>query len=289
MTTAVAGEFTARFYHARLMAKTLVTGGTGFLGSTSSARSPRAATICGCWSASESNSKPLEGIEFERAGGDVTRPRRRCAGRWRASSASSTSPAPPRCAPAARDRVFEVNVEGTRNVIEEALRAGVEQGGAHLGSSAVGRPAKPGEHRRRGPALHRGRSASPTSTPSTRPRWRRCGSPRDGLARGDRQPVVRARPRRPQPRAPRTRWSAGSCCAASRPTSTARLNIVDVRDVAQGPPARRRARGGAASATSSPAATSRSAAALRRPRRIAGVPPPPVRLPGAPTARWRWR
>jgi dihydroflavonol-4-reductase len=44
----------------------------------------------------------------------------------------------------ARDRVFEVNVEGTRNVMEEALRAGVVRAVLTSSSSAVG-AARPGE------------------------------------------------------------------------------------------------------------------------------------------------
>ena len=53
-----------------------------------------------------------------------------------------------------RERVFEVNVGGTRNVMEEALRAGVDAGGAHL------------QRRRGGPGAS---PAAPPTSPSPSP------------------------------------------------------------------------------------------------------------------------
>ena len=65
-----------------------------------------------------------------------------------------------------------------------------------------------------------GRSASRTSTPSTRPRSRRCGSRRAGCRWwSSARPTCSARATRI---APRPSSCAASCCGASPPTSTAR-------------------------------------------------------------------
>ena len=73
-----------------------------------------------------------------------------------------------------------VNVQGTRVVLEEALRAGRRARGAHV----VGRRRGPGAarlHRRREARSSTPRATTcPTSTPSTRPRPWRCASPRRG-------------------------------------------------------------------------------------------------------------
>src|SRR3954451_4866581 len=69
-TTAVEGI--GAFYHARLMTKTLVTGGTGFVGLHVVRELARRGDDLRLLVRNESNTKPLEGIEFERAVGDVT-------------------------------------------------------------------------------------------------------------------------------------------------------------------------------------------------------------------------
>ncbi|MGH2961581.1 MAG: SDR family oxidoreductase [Solirubrobacterales bacterium] len=108
------------------MGKTLVTGGTGFLGShlvrALAARGDEVRVLA----RPTSRLEPLLGIEFERASGDVLD-----AGSVRAAMegvervfhvAGITS-----MRPRDRERVFEINVTGTRHVLEEARRAGVQR------------------------------------------------------------------------------------------------------------------------------------------------------------------
>ncbi|MGH2988346.1 MAG: SDR family oxidoreductase [Solirubrobacterales bacterium] len=108
------------------MGKTLVTGGTGFLGShlvrALAARGDEVRVLA----RPTSRLEPLSGIEFERASGDVLD-----AGSVRAAMegvervfhvAGITS-----MRPRDRERVFEINVTGTRHVLEEARRAGVQR------------------------------------------------------------------------------------------------------------------------------------------------------------------
>jgi dihydroflavonol-4-reductase len=85
----------------------------------------------------------LKGIECERASGDITdrdSVRRAMKGVERVFHVAGTTSMRTRD----RIRVFQVNVEGTRNVLEEALRAGAERAVLTSSSSAVG-SAKPGE------------------------------------------------------------------------------------------------------------------------------------------------
>jgi dihydroflavonol-4-reductase len=125
------------------MTKTLVTGGTGFVGLHVARELARRGDELRLLVREQSNLEPLEGVEFERAVGDVTdrdSVRKAMKGIERVFHVAGTTSMRSR----ARDRVFEVNVEGTRNVMEEALRAGVVRVVFTSSSSAVG-AAKPGE------------------------------------------------------------------------------------------------------------------------------------------------
>ena len=108
------------------MGKTLVTGGTGFVGLHVARELARRGDELRLLVRDKSNTEPLNGIDWERARGDIT-------------DRDSL-----RRAMKGVDRVFRVNVEGTRNVFEEALRAGAERAVLTSSSSAVG-AAKPGE------------------------------------------------------------------------------------------------------------------------------------------------
>jgi dihydroflavonol-4-reductase len=125
------------------MAKTLVTGGTGFVGLHVTRELARRGDELRLLVREKSNLEPLEGIEYERAIGDVTdrdSVRRAMKDVVRVFHVAGTTSMRTRD----RIRVFEVNVEGTRNVFEEALSAGVERAVLTSSSSAVG-AAKPGE------------------------------------------------------------------------------------------------------------------------------------------------
>jgi dihydroflavonol-4-reductase len=125
------------------MTKTLVTGGTGFVGLHLVKELARRGDDLRLLVRKESNTLPLEGIEWERAVGDVTdrkAVRKAMKGIERVFHVAGTTSMRSRD----RGRVFEVNVEGTRNVMEEALRAGVVRAVLTSSSSAVG-AARPGE------------------------------------------------------------------------------------------------------------------------------------------------
>jgi len=125
------------------MAKTLVTGGTGFVGLHVARELARRGDDLRLLVRESSNLEPLAGIECERAVGDVTdreSVRRAMRGIERVFHVAGTTSMRTRD----RIRVFEVNVDGTRNVFEEALSAGVERAVLTSSSSAVG-AAKPGE------------------------------------------------------------------------------------------------------------------------------------------------
>src|SRR6266508_6318645 len=130
------------FYHERPMSKTLVTGGTGFVGLHVVRELARRGDDLRLLVRKDSNTKPLEGVEFERTVGDVTdrkAVRKAMKGVERVFHVAGTTSMRTR----ARDRIFEVNVEGTRNVMQEALRAGVVRAVLTSSSSAVG-AAEPG-------------------------------------------------------------------------------------------------------------------------------------------------
>ena len=123
--------------------KTLVTGATGFVGLHLVKELARRGDALRLLVREASNTAPLEGIEWERATGDVTdrdTVRRAMKDVERVFHVAGTTSMRTRD----RIRVFKVNVEGTRHVFEEALRAGVERAVLTSSSSAVG-AAKPGE------------------------------------------------------------------------------------------------------------------------------------------------
>jgi dihydroflavonol-4-reductase len=125
------------------MAKTLVTGGTGFVGVHLVRELARRGDDLRLLVREESRTDLLDGLEWERAIGDVTdreSVRRAMQGVERVFHVAGTTSMRSRD----RIRVFQVNVEGTRNVFEEALDAGAERAVFTSSSSAVG-AAKPGE------------------------------------------------------------------------------------------------------------------------------------------------
>lgn len=124
------------------MAKTLVTGGSGFIGSHVVRALAKRGDDLRLLARRGSDLEHLAGIEFERTTGDITdrrAVRRAIKGVEQVFHiAGSTS-----MQRAARERVFEVNVSGTRNVVEEAMRAGVERV-IHTSSAGALGPAQPG-------------------------------------------------------------------------------------------------------------------------------------------------
>jgi dihydroflavonol-4-reductase len=124
------------------MVKTLVTGGTGFVGLHLARELARRGDDLRLLVREGSNTESLEGIDWEPAQGDVTdrdSVRRAMSGVERVFHVAGTTSMRTR----SRDHVFEVNVGGTRNVMEEALRAGVQRAVLTSSSSAVG-AAEPG-------------------------------------------------------------------------------------------------------------------------------------------------
>jgi dihydroflavonol-4-reductase len=124
------------------MAKTLVTGGTGFIGVHLVKELARRGDELRLLVREESDTDALGGIEWEPAIGDVTdrdSVRKAMEGVERVFHVAGTTS----MRRSARRRVFEINVGGTRNVMEEALRAGVTRAVFTSSSSAVG-AAEPG-------------------------------------------------------------------------------------------------------------------------------------------------
>jgi dihydroflavonol-4-reductase len=124
------------------MAKTLVTGASGFIGGHVARALADRGDELRLLTRRRSSLDHLADLEFERATGDVTD--RRAVRRAMKDVdrvfhvAGSTS-----MRVAGRERVFEVNVTGTRNIVEEALRAGVERV-VHTSSAGAIGPARPG-------------------------------------------------------------------------------------------------------------------------------------------------
>ena len=124
------------------MAKTLVTGGTGFIGSHVLRQLAARGDQLRVLAREGRDLSHLDGIEFERATGDVCdRDSVRAAveGVERVFHIAGKTSMKAKD----RDRVFEVNVGGTRNVLEEALRAGVVRV-VHTSSVGAVGPAEPG-------------------------------------------------------------------------------------------------------------------------------------------------
>ncbi len=124
------------------MAKTLVTGASGFIGSHVARALAGRGDELRLLARRGSSLEHLADLEFERSTGDVTD--RRAVRRAMKGAdhvfhvAGSTS-----MRASQRERVFDVNVTGTRNVVEEAMRAEVEQV-VHTSSAAAVGPARPG-------------------------------------------------------------------------------------------------------------------------------------------------
>ena len=123
------------------MGKTLVTGGSGFIGShvvrALAARGDDLRLLLRRGSGVDH----LSDIEFERSSGDVMDRRavsRAVQGVDRVFHIAGTTSMLPRH----RDRVFDLNVKGTRIVLEESLAAGVERVVFTSSVAAIG-PAKP--------------------------------------------------------------------------------------------------------------------------------------------------
>lgn len=124
------------------MGKTLVTGGTGFIGSHLTRVLARRGDELRLLIRRRSDDSLLSGIDFERVNGDITdrrAVRRALEGVDRVFHVAGMTSM--RAADA--DRVFDVNLGGTRIVAEEALAAGVERL-VHTSSVAAIGPAPPG-------------------------------------------------------------------------------------------------------------------------------------------------
>jgi dihydroflavonol-4-reductase len=123
------------------MATTLLTGGTGFIGAHVARALFRRGDELRILARRGSSLDHLEGIEFERATGDVTDRR---AVRRALEGASRVFHVAGRTSLRAQDRqaVFDANLKGARVTFEEALSAGVERL-VHTSSVAAIGPAKP--------------------------------------------------------------------------------------------------------------------------------------------------
>jgi nucleoside-diphosphate-sugar epimerase len=123
------------------MGKTLVTGGSGFLGSHVVRALAERGDELRLLTRRSSNLDHLDGIDFERVTGDVTDRR---AVRRAMDGVERVFHAAGRTSLRDRDRkaVFEVNVRGARIVFEEALAAEVERL-VHTSSVGAIGPAKP--------------------------------------------------------------------------------------------------------------------------------------------------
>jgi dihydroflavonol-4-reductase len=122
--------------------KTLVTGGTGFIGSHLTRALAKRGDDLRLLIRRDTSAEHLAGIDFERVNGDVTdrrAVRRAIDGVERVFHvAGSTS-----LRASDRERVFEINVKGTKLVLEAAEGAGVERF-VHTSSAGAVGPAKPG-------------------------------------------------------------------------------------------------------------------------------------------------
>ena len=124
------------------MGRTLITGGSGFIGSRVVGLLAERGDDLRLTLRPRSRLENLEGIEFDRVEADILdraaiRKAMRGVDRvFHVAGLQSTRPED-------SERLFEVNVEGTRIVLEEALRAGVERVVYTSSAAAVG-PAPPG-------------------------------------------------------------------------------------------------------------------------------------------------
>ena len=124
------------------MAKTLVTGASGFIGSHLARALAQRGDELRLLVRRTSSIEHLADLEFERVTGDVTdrrAVRRAMKGTERVFHVAGTTS----MRSGDSERIFAVNVGGTRNVVEEAMRAGVEQV-VHTSSAGAVGPARPG-------------------------------------------------------------------------------------------------------------------------------------------------
>ncbi len=123
-------------YSRRAMAKTLLTGATGFIGAHARAtRSSSAATTCG-WPCAAMASATID-LDAEQVKCDILdrrSVRRAMKGVDRVFHAAGMTSVRPEDA----ERMFDVNVRGTRIVLEEALRAEVERAVYTSSAAALG-------------------------------------------------------------------------------------------------------------------------------------------------------
>jgi len=124
------------------MAKTLVTGASGFIGSHVARALAQRGDELRLLVRRGSSVDHLNDLEFERVTGDITdrrAVRRAMKGAQRVFHVAGTTS----MRHGDRERIFDVNVGGTRNVVEEAMRAEVEQV-VHTSSAGAVGPARPG-------------------------------------------------------------------------------------------------------------------------------------------------
>jgi dihydroflavonol-4-reductase len=125
-----------------VVGKTLVTGGSGFIGSHLARALAKRGDELRLLIRRQNPAEHLADLEFERVNGDITdrrAVRRATEGVDRVFHVAGTTS----LRSSARDRVFEINVTGTRLVLEEAERAGVERV-VHTSSAGAIGIAKPG-------------------------------------------------------------------------------------------------------------------------------------------------
>src|SRR5215213_6138689 len=125
------------------MGRTLVTGGSGFIGSHVVRLLAERGDDLRLTMRPRSRLENLEGIEYERVDADILDRhaiRRALKGVDRVFHIAGLQSTHPNDA----ERLFQVNVEGTRIVLEEALRAGVERVVYTSSAAAVG-PAPEGQ------------------------------------------------------------------------------------------------------------------------------------------------
>src|SRR3954470_13790623 len=159
------------------MPTTLVTGATGFVGSRVTRALVERGDDVRVTVRATSRLEPLKGLEAQTVVADVTdrrAVRRALRGVERVFHVAGTTNLR-----LSADDLFRINVQGTRTVLEECLRADVKRVVHTSSVAAVGRRrsvARPASGRS-GAGVS---SVSRTSTPSTRRRSRRSGSPRAG-------------------------------------------------------------------------------------------------------------
>ena len=179
------------------MAKTLVTGGTGFLGSHLVRALAERGDELRLLARRRSELDHLDEVEFERSSGDVTD--RRAVRRAMEGVDRVFHVAGPTSMRAAdRDgRLRPQTCGGTRIVLEEALAAGVKRV-VHTRRSRRDRAREAEGHRRRATAVHRRPSRHRLRQLQARGRAGGVQVRRPRARRRDRQPHLRPRPRRPE-------------------------------------------------------------------------------------------